>query len=188
MSPPTHHLSVFRLFLRNPSRVLPVSLLLLLTPWPHTLALNDPESVHISPCFCCDLALNTIRLPYSSIFSQSVREKAMPGGVGINLSPHHSCFLLLSACLIKLHHPPHPHPFNHTHTHTSPFLHHLLSIARARLPALSSSAALLNLAPFALFNLPASHSLCHYTHIHIYIYSSVPFFFMYMCVSACSCL
>lgn len=26
----------------------------------------------------------------------------MPGGVGINLSPHHSCFLLLSACLIKL--------------------------------------------------------------------------------------
>lgn len=27
---------------------------------------------------------------------------ALPGEVGINLSSHHSCFLLLSACLIKL--------------------------------------------------------------------------------------
>lgn len=108
----------------------------------------------------------------------------MPGGVGINLSPHHSCFLLLSACLIKLHHPLHPHPFNHAHT--SPFLHHLLSIALARLPALSSSSALLNLAPFALFNLPATHSLCHDTHIHIY--SSTPFFsYISVCLHAHAC-
>lgn len=106
----------------------------------------------------------------------------MPGGVGINLSPHHSCFLLLSACLIKLHHPSHPHPFNHAHT--SPFLHHLLSIALAFLPALSSSSALSNLAPFAFFNLPATHSLYHYTHIHIYIhiYIVACLFFIYMCV------
>lgn len=39
---------------------------------------------------------------YNSIISQWGRVWAMPGEVGINLSSHHSCFLLLSACLIKL--------------------------------------------------------------------------------------
>lgn len=34
--------------------------------------------------------------------------KAMPGGVGIRLSPHHSCFLLLSVYIIKL-----PYPCTH---------------------------------------------------------------------------
>lgn len=39
---------------------------------------------------------------YNCIISQRGRVWAVPGEIGINLSSHHSCFLLLSACLIKL--------------------------------------------------------------------------------------
>lgn len=98
ISPPTHHLSVSPPFLW-------------VQVWISMSPLLRLQLVPITSSVCIWILLtflyydprrNTIRLPYNSIFSQSTRLKAMPGGVGINLSPHHSCFLLLSACLIKL--------------------------------------------------------------------------------------
>lgn len=51
----------------------------------------------------CKLEPNPVNPPPDTISSPlGIRVKAMPGGVGISLSPYHSCFLLLPACLIKL--------------------------------------------------------------------------------------
>lgn len=81
---------------------------------------------------------------FNTIFSQSgVRVKAMPGEIGINLSPYHSCFLLLPACLIKL--PP------LTHAHRSPFLNPL-----PPMPSLPFPALFLLLLSWILFPLSAS--------------------------------
>lgn len=73
----------------------------------------------------------------------------MPGGVGINLSPHHSCFLLLSACLIKL---PPANPCTHkpiSQSSSCPFI----------FICSTKPCTLCSLYP------PAFHSLCNKKHI-----------------------
>lgn len=157
-------------------------------PLDHTLTSptcpQQPESVHVPVWPRHNLALNAMRHPY--IVSQSGRRRrskkwrrrrrVMPGGLGINLSPHHSCFLLLSACLIKLHHrrPPTPSatpPTERTQTHFSiNSLYHSCPP-----PALFSPfhPLLKTLDIFLL--LPASHP--HFLSVHIH--SSVDLFFFF---------
>lgn len=101
------------------------------------------ESDHYFILLYCNLKPNSVSTPSNTISSQSgIRVKAMPGGVGINLSPYHSCFLLLLACLIKL---PPPQPCTHKPISQS------TSLYTSLFPPGLSSSHVLKLAPSALF-------------------------------------
>lgn len=98
-------------FLLNFHVILPVTLSSS-APWQplsSSLCLSPlvSEFDHFFILMYCNLKPNFVSTPSNTISSQSgIRVRAMPGGVGINLLPYHSSFLLLPACLIKL--PPSP--------------------------------------------------------------------------------